>query len=229
MGWQLMGWCGRVWPPQDLDLHPHHHTAVRRLQRPGSVLNKYPTCTIPVMPPFSPMRSKLWMGKWARESFQSRSKVTALKCKAWTGKDTGWALESVLRTPRHTPSIPASSSCSLWPCMAGSGHFQEEGERNTRTVGRPAHLQATSRVLSPHCKIYSVCVCVFVCVRERERERVRERERERLWTKVTARKVGICQQHWSGGGQPSQLLGITFTEQSGVDICSSHLFPPLCF
>ena len=159
-GLQLMGWCGRVWPPsggtwsaawapQDLDLHPHHHTAVRRLQWPGSVLNKYPTCTITFMPPFSPMRSKLWMGKWARESFQSLSKVAALKCKAWAGKDTGWALGPVLQTPLHTPSIPAGSSCSLWSCMAGSGHFQEKGGRNTRTVGRPAPFQAASSSFSP--------------------------------------------------------------------------------
>lgn len=82
------GWYrSAAWAPQDLDLHPHHHTAVRRLQWPGSALNKYPTCTIPFMPPVSPMRSKLWMGKWARESFHSLSKVTALTCKAWNGKE----------------------------------------------------------------------------------------------------------------------------------------------
>ena len=164
------------------------------------------------MPPFSPMRSKPWMGKWARESFHSLSKVTALTCKAWNGKDTGWALEPMLPTPLHTPSIPASSSCSPSSCMAGSGHFQEE-ERETQGPWEGLPLFKQHQVLSPHHKICSVCVW--------------ERERERLWTKVTARKVGICQQQCSGGGQPSQLLGKAPSSLSQNSPELTHV-PPIC-
>lgn len=81
------GTWSAAWAPQDLDLHPHHHTAVRRFTVARPVPNKYPTCTIPFMPPFSPMRSKLWMGKWARESFQSPVQGHSLEAQSldWQG------------------------------------------------------------------------------------------------------------------------------------------------